>query len=665
MTRRGAVLALVAAALLLVVTSVAWLRLHPAVATTTVVADARALPAIGETGEPAVLEGELELAPRDAVSGPARNRHASEPFPSPEVAFVVAVVEGAPADCSVRVVIAPLEVSGDVALVGGCGEVRLPAVSGIPLVVRGEVLPERGGVRFFLEPTPVQVEPGTEQTVRLRVAQGHQVVVRVHGPSASLRSSLVVEAVAETDGLADDDRAVCPTGDDGCARFVLPAGRYHFVCGSDLEQVALRRRDGAALVVPIEGDAVLDVEPVEQLAGFQVRDAGRVVSHRMQLRGLLRRFQGPPPTECSVVARSRFQTCRGCWVATERRSVRWLRTSDLQWVGDVTTVDLDDDDDDATLRVVAELPGDCFASLAVAATSLSSGAAASSSGNTSPFELRLAPGDYHLAWRCSGAPGPVIATLVRLAPGEVRLLYATPPTLQPWTVLLRDLPTLGIAGQSATACVGEGWALGCQADGVVPFLMQSSPSTETAASLRALLLKVAFPARISAIDGASRTFEVCHGLTAADIVHVSSRGLGDGERRIELRSELADMPMPAQLPAGFDLPMVPGSERRGCLIEKVDGVDQVTAWFSARHGAHELLVEPRGHWATVRIGLADAQATVSIDGDSGMDPIAVAWSHGPGELRVFVADGTTAVHVDMQPGGRFTFAPAATEMVAR
>lgn len=111
--------------------------------------------------------------------------------------------------------------------------------------------------------------------------------------------------------------------------------------------------------------------------------------------------------------------------------------------------------------------------------------------------------------------------------------------------------------------------------------------------------------------------------------------------------------------------MLPGSERQGCLLEQIDGQRQVTNWFTIHHGTREVVLEPRGHWATVRLERQVAKATILVEGWPDMDPIEVGRFTEPGERRVFIADGTRSIHVDLIPKARVTFPPNQTEMVVR
>jgi hypothetical protein len=54
-----------------------------------------------------------------------------------------------------------------------------------------------------------------------------------------------------------------------------------------------------------------------------------------------------------------------------------------------------------------------------------------------------------------------------------------------------------------------------------------------------------------------------------------------------------------------------------------------------------------------------------IEGVAGMDPFRAGELVCPSDLRVFVADGTVAVHVELQPSERQTFAPELSVMIVR
>jgi hypothetical protein len=66
----------------------------------------------------------------------------------------------------------------------------------------------------------------------------------------------------------------------------------------------------------------------------------------------------------------------------------------------------------------------------------------------------------------------------------------------------------------------------------------------------------------------------------------------------------------------------------------------------------------------VRIGRPFCRGRVLVVGPPGSEPVPVlAFGAGDATLRVFVAAATAAVHVELEPGGRFPFAPVPAAVV--
>lgn len=67
----------------------------------------------------------------------------------------------------------------------------------------------------------------------------------------------------------------------------------------------------------------------------------------------------------------------------------------------------------------------------------------------------------------------------------------------------------------------------------------------------------------------------------------------------------------------------------------------------------------------MRLARPRTEAHVLVEHFADLDPIEVGMLMEPGERRIFVADGTDAVLIDLSPGGRQRFDPAVGEIVVQ
>jgi hypothetical protein len=261
----------------------------------------------------------------------------------------------------------------------------------------------------------------------------------------------------------------------------------------------------------------------------------------------------------------------------------------------------------------------------------------------------------------------MITERIELAPGESRQVDAAVPALQSWVARVASLTPLGAHARIALVRIAGVSGLGAvNDDGIVPLMLPVPPHLEDKVEICLFALKMIVPAHIAAIDAAQHTFAIEPDITAADVIQLDSRGLGEGARQIWLANHAPAIARPpAWLGDSATVPMLPGSERNGCLLETVGGRKQLTSWFTLHHGARNVVVEPAGHWVTLRLQRQVARVRAFVVGWPDMEPVEVAGMAEPGEQRLFVADGTVAIRVDVGVGASTTFAPELTEMVVR
>jgi hypothetical protein len=351
------------------------------------------------------------------------------------------------------------------------------------------------------------------------------------------------------------------------------------------------------------------------------------------------------------------------WLWTEDGGARACPVADLRFDDDIASVDVARTVAEARLTVRADVPSEYSYALGVGAEPLDGGTVVRIGHSTSPFDAVLPAGSWRLRWLCGAAPGPVIEEHIELTPGEHRTVDAAVPVLQRWECRIVDLDQLPPLARFAQPRIDGIYPLG--AGGTVTIFLPDAPSPDTRAVIYMHMLKLTVPARVTAVDASNHTFALQHGLGADDRVQLHSRGLGAQNRQIWLASVTEESRIPAWLGADADVLLVPGSERNGCVVERMDQFNQVTCWFSVRHGTREMRLEPQGHQATVRLERPCTRATIRVEGWPGMDPIAVGEVLEPGERRIFVADGTRAVLLDLVPKDRLRFPPEQTEMVVR
>ncbi len=110
--------------------------------------------------------------------------------------------------------------------------------------------------------------------------------------------------------------------------------------------------------------------------------------------------------------------------------------------------------------------------------------------------------------------------------------------------------------------------------------------------------------------------------------------------------------------------MLPGTAREGWMTDTFDDGDQLMRWFRVEAGRHETLVG-QGRWTTLAIERPFVRAAILVQGPGDGEPVKVRSIQGSGPHRLFVADGTRAVLVHLEPGGELTFDAALREFVVR
>jgi hypothetical protein len=556
----------------------------------------------------------------------------------------------------------------------GSAEVLMPAPSCEDLQVCAFTVSDLGHNCYFaMGCRTIRLRSEETGVVELRPLPGGRVTVEVRGPSAALLPHLAIALWQRDQRDWFGQTFQCPLASlDGSGRavFWLPDSRC---------EIGVRRENGTTLLTACDGsgtaqttaaDALLIVTPLNPLAGILVRNHGQPVSSRLSLRGPDRPPANATRAVCHVCTGPEVQAVREFDFQLEEGG-NWhtCLAEDAQTDGDLTWLDVERSPARCSLSVHAELPAEYHSSLGIRAEPLDGGPAIRIGGNRPPFEGRLSSGTYRLRWICSGGAAAVIDDRLELAAGEHREITAFVPVLERWEARIRDQEVLGMVPVGLR--IGDVWSEGCALPGrTVPFLMPAPSQPGATADIYLHLLKMTVPGRITCLDQTSHTFTVEHGLTAADRVRIRTRGLGSGRRQICLASHLTDNRIPAWLGDAAEVLVPPGSERTGFLIEQIDPWQQVTCWFTLRHGSGELSVEPRGHWTTVRVQ-PECNVQVFVDGPAeanipatGPGSITAGQVQGPGECQVFVADGTRAVRV-VRPQGTLTFAPDQVEIVVR
>lgn len=501
----------------------------------------------------------------------------------------------------------------------------------------------------------LRVGPGEVRRVDLYI-EGPATTLRVVGPSARLQPHLLVEVTT----LESRPRVFQATlRADGTLPCYLPPPtvRARLLLANDSD-CPLQAADGTFDLDARGG--TLAVHPLQPVVGLVLGTPGAERPAALAL-------DQPAPIErlrpCSAVlaAAAEASTLLHGWTPDEGAFT--LPITAMHRIGDVWYATPTQTTRMATLTV-ERLPN--------AASTAAPDLLAEALDGTAPVRLEatptqwrgtLPPGDYRLVWQLRGQRGAIAHEPLALGPGAAITLRLQPPTAPRWTMLLRNVPPE--RAYRLFLALGPATSLGSADEGTFTIDLLEPPHENTPAELFSPVLQCRFPARLSRIDTATLHAEVDSAVADASWSRIVALPLANGPAAIRLLSgDAAHHGRTANLlESPVELPLLPGTERRGCTLERIDGRLQLIGWFHLAHGTRELPVEPRGRWTTLRIErpLVRAQVFASGDGDLTTDLFTIDRT---GDFALFVADGTRAFHVDLEPGGRITL-PADGPLLVR
>jgi len=515
-------------------------------------------------------------------------------------------------------------------------------------------------------PQSVRPEPGNQVRVDLQCGQV-PATLRVVGPSPALLAHLVLELHPRPRFGAGPATASLPLAADGTVRLHLPdephrAGirlaetpdpgiRPGWLVGA-AAVCALQAADGSFDLAARSGELLL--APIEPLAGVVVGAAGRTIPAVLG-------FAGPPAprpySPCHVDLRQRVLGAALAYGTAPEFGSFTFRPADLLADADLFRLDPARIERLGQLRV--RVPATGPAPLDLLAEPLGGGSPQRLERDGDGHAAALRPGDYRLRWDVRGGPGPAAAERVSVRAGETVELALPPLPLQRWTVQMLDADPK----QSAIwfCRLGGVHSLGGARDGEFLFDLAEPPRQGQPAEVWSHALRAAFPATVVGADPGRRYAEIVSPATEVTWCRVQPRALADGRLTLRLAGA-ADAAGTARGPTGAlasdtAVPLGRGGARNGCLCERIDDREQITAWFRLEHGVDELVVAPHGRWATLQIVRPVLRAQVLAQGPDGGTPVPAFAVDGAGEFPLYVAGGTRAVHVELAPGGRLVFAP--------
>ena len=172
-----------------------------------------------------------------------------------------------------------------------------------------------------------------------------------------------------------------------------------------------------------------------------------------------------------------------------------------------------------------------------------------------------------------------------------------------------------------------------------------------------------FPAEFVAVDTGTRRATVRSAIGSAIVTRLVGVPLQTGPTRFALLPSTAGLRV-NDLPSPLDVPLPAGATRHGLMIDRVDDRPQLTRWFEFGTDGGEVSITPNGRWATLRFARKLDSARILCEGPGGeLAQLAIPPSEQP--IPLFVAAGTTAIHVDAPPLERQTFEPTLAEIVVR
>lgn len=516
-------------------------------------------------------------------------------------------------------------------------------------------------------PAWVRLTRGEQRRVDLQCGE-NPITIRVVGPSPELLPRLAVLLRPAADpprlrgqqfvlGLDAKGRAACYLP-DGAMRGTLAvkkrsqAGRG--VWPRDVATFPLQEQHGAFDLLPTEGELVLS--PIEPLVGIAVGSPGHEQHAWLSLEAIRRTQEVEPLFLCRRTGAESAAILHG-W--TEQLGPFTMAMDHVRGSGDLWFVPpaatsrlgtlvvhvADAPEPGSVVDLLAESVGDVH-SQAPQPTRLDRATGLRSSS--------LPPGTYRLLWEVGLGRGPVAAEVVVITAGGNTELSLSPPALQRWTLQLRNVDTS--RAEALFLKLGTAYSLGAARKG--DFLMDrfEPPRVGETGEVFAWVLKCSFPASVVNVDPAARRAEVSSTVTDAIWCRLRAQSMAGGRVGIRLqRTAGVTSNLPAFLDGEVQVPLMPGTTRNGCVMETLEGRNQLVAWFQLSPESPDQVARGNGRWTTLRIERPILRAEVLADGPTGVEPMSIYQIENPGEYPLFVADGTRTFHVDLEPGGRQTF----------
>lgn len=513
------------------------------------------------------------------------------------------------------------------------------------------------GVAVF--PARVRLQPGERRKVELSCGEG-PTTLRIGGPSPELlpRLTLELQPLAVRGGRARAPFEVHPSA-GGTVRCFLPEEpfRASFRLAGGGETV-LQTAGGALDFVPRAGDVRL--EPTEPLVGIVVGSLGDEVPAALSFDGAASEAETAP---CHATTAARLAEATELHGWTAECGPFTFAASALQARADLRLLDIRLATRLATLVVHIAAPTEPASPLDLTAEPRSGGAPIRLERVEAKRRAVLPAGDYRLFWDVRGGRGPVAADAVPLVAGQTSELHLQPLPLQRWTVQLRDAdPERSVVLFLKLAAVHS---LGGARDGAFAMDLHRAPQVGEPAEVFSWVLKCTFPATVVGVDGWAHRAEITSPVTTATWCRVRAQPMANGTTSLRLQPvDGVDSRLPAFLGGDVMVPLLPGATRSGCMLETIEGRQQLVAWFRIESGTQDRIVQGSGRWTVLRLLRPVVSAQVSAAGPDGVGPMAVFTMHGAGDHPLFVADGTRLFHIDLEPGGRTTF-DAASPIVVR
>lgn len=545
-------------------------------------------------------------------------------------------------------------------IVDGAAHVLFPVPSGEPIKIAAEIALTGTGRMVSAARAAALLISGERSTVDIYATPAVRLDMQVVGPSQAILRSLQV-AVRSLDREVEYSQSKL-TNEHGRAVFEMPAGHYCTGLMADGVWVPMRRSADRELRMTIDSDSTVECEPVDSIIGVQVVEAGQVVPAIVSVTGPVQGFEASELSACHVFTESAYAQADLVWLMTEDRRQSYVPRSALLAVDDMVTVERAATLESSSLTVQVDqglthqhgVP-------AVVAEPIAGGTPVRIGGRMPPFIGQLIPGEYRVMWMWGECQGPVIHPNIRLRPGSRVELTATPPSAASWTGRVAGLDGLRIDGiRLLQIRVGGVWSSRPPSGGDANFLLLSPPEVGEPVTIRCWLERLDIPARVASVDSSSKSVDIKYDAENVCIVAIKAEALEGGPLRIEVESSIGVTSRPARLGAEMRLPVLKGQPRRGCVIEQIEGNEQVVSWFAIEASKREELVsiKPAGVWRNFTIERRGLDVAILVSGDcQALGPVRVARVLDPASLRIFVADGTTQVHADIGTSQRISWNP--------